>query len=229
MGERSSPRAPYIAQSGVRAGWRLLFSRPSRANVLRQGSACRSRSRRSIYSRPRPLPSRDLPVNVLTHRDRHTHLRGAAAAGLDRPVRATGQRVPDYNQLRLRASTLKRSSASLSSAGDSAPLFSSLALAFVIMAFRSKLSSPLSSPRRSDPRHARGTYSKLNRGEGRDEFGVLTQSFNIRLRAKKMPTHRGRGRQPEHLENPRPISRASSSNLTSGVLTFDDERLTSRR
>ena len=54
-----------------------------------------------------------------------------------------------------------------------------LALAFLLS---EKLSAPLSALAESTRAIAKGDYSKLNPVKSRDEFGVLTQSFNTMTR-----------------------------------------------
>ena len=68
---------------------------------------------------------------------------------------------------------------------------------------------------------AKGDYSKLNPVKSRDEFGVLTQSFNTMTRQIADATE-VMERNQQQLENSKTYLESILSNLTSGVLTFDE-------
>jgi len=97
-------------------------------------------------------------------------------------------------------------------------LFSALALAFVLS---EKLSAPLSALAEATRAIAKGDYSKLNPVNSRDEFGVLTQSFNTMTRQIADATETME-RNQQQLENSKTYLETILSNLTSGVLTFDE-------
>jgi PAS domain S-box-containing protein len=97
-------------------------------------------------------------------------------------------------------------------------LFSALALAFVLS---ERLSAPLSALAEATRAIAKGDYSKLNPVKSRDEFGVLTQSFNTMTRQIADATE-AMERNQQQLENARAYLESILSNLTSGVLTFDE-------
>ena len=106
-------------------------------------------------------------------------------------------------------------------------LFSALALAFVLS---ERLSAPLSALAEATRAIAKGDYSKLNPVKSRDEFGVLTQSFNTMTRQIADATE-VMERNQQQLENAKTYLESILSNLTSGVLTLrrapvreDDER-----
>jgi PAS domain S-box-containing protein len=97
-------------------------------------------------------------------------------------------------------------------------LFSSLALAFVLS---ERLSAPLSALAESTRAIAKGDYSKLNPVKSKDEFGVLTQSFNTMTRQIADATE-AMERNHQQLEDSKTYLESILSNLTSGVLTFDE-------
>ena len=97
-------------------------------------------------------------------------------------------------------------------------LFSALALAFVLS---EKLAAPLSALAEATRAIAKGDYSKLNPVKSRDEFGVLTQSFNTMTRQIADATE-AMERNQLQLENAKAYLESILSNLTSGVLTFDE-------
>src|SRR4029078_8770727 len=97
-------------------------------------------------------------------------------------------------------------------------LFSAMALAFVLS---EKLSSPLSALAEATRAIAKGDYSTVNPVKSRDEFGVLTQSFNTMTRQIADATE-AMERNQQQLEDSRAYLESILSNLTSGVLTFDE-------
>jgi nitrogen fixation/metabolism regulation signal transduction histidine kinase len=97
-------------------------------------------------------------------------------------------------------------------------LFSSIAVAFVLS---ERLSAPLSALAEATRAIAKGDYSKLNPVKSRDEFGVLTQSFNTMTRQIADATE-AMERNQQQLENAKTYLESILSNLSSGVLTFDE-------
>ena len=97
-------------------------------------------------------------------------------------------------------------------------LFSSLALAFVLS---ERLSAPLSALAEATRAIAKGDYTRLNPVRSRDEFGVLTQSFNTMTRQIADATE-AMDRNRRQLEHAKTYLESILSNLTSGVLTFDE-------
>ncbi|HEX3057979.1 MAG TPA: ATP-binding protein [Usitatibacter sp.] len=97
-------------------------------------------------------------------------------------------------------------------------LFSSMALAFVLS---EKVSAPLAALAEATRAIAKGDYSKVNPVKSRDEFGVLTQSFNTMTRQIADATE-AMERNQQQLENSKAYLESILSNLTSGVLTFDE-------
>jgi HAMP domain-containing protein len=138
---------------------------------------------RSIES----IPDRGLylrvivPVNVLTIADDIRILqvlqRVPTAIALDAEIVQKGNL--DYQVLLLARVGLKRIFGLTLTLAMLLTLFSALALAFVLS---ERLSAPLSALAEATRAIAKGDYSKLNPVKSRDEFGVLTQSFNTMTR-----------------------------------------------
>ena len=216
-------RGRVIAQSGSEPV-ALLPDLPS-AMVMRQVRA--QQSVRSIES----IPDRGLflrvivPVNVLSISDDIRVLqvlqRVPSAIAKDAEMVEAGYK--NYQQLLLARVDLKRIFGLTLTLAMLLTLFSALALAFLLS---EKLSAPLSALAESTRAIAKGDYSKLNPVKSRDEFGVLTQSFNTMTRQIAEATE-AMERNQRQLENAKVYLESILSNLTSGVLTLD-ERLAVR-
>ncbi len=211
-------RGKVLAQSGIDPV-ALLPDLPG-PNLLRQVRA--QQPVRSIEA----IPDRGLylrvivPVNVLTIADDIRilqvlqHVPNAIAQ--DAEVVEAGYK--DYQELQLARVGLKRIFGLTLTLAMLLTLFSALALAFVLS---EKLSSPLSALAEATRAIAKGDYSKLNPVKSRDEFGVLTQSFNTMTRQIADATE-AMERNQQQLENSKTYLESILSNLTSGVLTFDE-------
>jgi PAS domain S-box-containing protein len=216
-------RGRIVAQSGSEPV-ALLPDIPS-AIVMRQVRA--QQSVRSIES----IPDRGLflrvivPVNTLSIADDIRVLqvlqRVPSAIAKDAEMVEAGYK--DYQQLLLARVDLKRIFGLTLTLAMLVTLFSALALAFLLS---EKLSAPLSALAESTRAIAKGDYSKLNPVKSRDEFGVLTQSFNTMTRQIAEATD-AMERNQRQLENAKAYLESILSNLTSGVLTLD-ERLAVR-
>ncbi len=213
-----TPRGKVLAQSGSEPV-ALLPDLPG-ANVLRQVRA--QQPVRSIEA----IPERGLylrvivPVNVLTIADDIRILqvlqRVPTAIAQDAEIVSQGNR--DYQELVLARVGLKRIFGLTLTLAMLLTLFSALALAFVLS---ERLSAPLSALAEATRAIAKGDYSKLNPVKSRDEFGVLTQSFNTMTRQIADATE-AMERNQLQLENAKTYLESILSNLTSGVLTFDE-------
>ncbi|HET7728595.1 MAG TPA: ATP-binding protein [Usitatibacter sp.] len=211
-------RGKVLAQAGADPV-ALLPELPS-ANLLRQ-----IRSQQSVRS-IEEIPERGLylrvivPVNVLTIADDIRVLqvlqRVPPAIAKDAELVTAGDR--DYQELLFARLGLKRLFGLTLTLAMLLTLFSALALAFVLS---EKLSAPLSALAEATRAIAKGDYSKLNPVKSRDEFGVLTQSFNTMTRQIADSTE-AMERNQQQLENSRAYLESILSNLTSGVLTFDE-------
>ncbi|HEX6633080.1 MAG TPA: ATP-binding protein [Usitatibacter sp.] len=161
-----------------------------------------------------------VPVNVLTIADDIRVLqvlqRVPRAIAQDAEIVEAGYK--DYQELQLARVGLKRIFGLTLTLAMLLTLFSSLALAFVLS---ERLSAPLSALAEATRAIAKGDYSKLNPVKSRDEFGVLTQSFNTMTRQIADATE-AMERNQQQLENAKTYLESILSNLSSGVLTFDE-------
>ena len=161
-----------------------------------------------------------VPVNVLTIADDIRVLqvlqRVPQAIAQDAEIVEAGYK--DYQELQLARVGLKRIFGLTLTLAMLLTLFSSLALAFVLS---ERLSAPLSALAEATRAIAKGDYSKLNPVKSRDEFGVLTQSFNTMTRQIADATE-AMERNQQQLENAKTYLESILSNLSSGVLTFDE-------
>ncbi len=213
-----TPRGKIIVQSGSEPV-ALLPDLPS-ADMLRKVRA--QEKVRGIE----PIGERGMylrvivPVNVLTIADDIRILqvlqRVPLAIAQDAQLVEAGLR--DYEALQLARGGLKKIFGLTLTLAMLLTLFSALALAFVLS---EKLSAPLSALAEATRAIAKGDYSKLNPVNSRDEFGVLTQSFNTMTRQIADATETME-RNQQQLENSKTYLETILSNLTSGVLTFDE-------
>ncbi len=189
-------------------------------NVVRQVRA--QQQVRSIESVPdRGLLLRVIvPVNVLTIAEdiRILQLQQRVPAAVAQDARVVDQGWRDYQELTLARVNLKRIFGLTLTLAMLLTLFSSIALAFLLS---ERLSSPLSALAEATRAIAKGDYSRLNPVRSRDEFGVLTQSFNTMTRQIADATD-AMERNQQQLENAKTYLESILSNLTSGVLTFDE-------
>ena len=213
-----TPRGKIIAQSGVEPV-ALLPDLPSAA-VLRQVRL--QQEVRSIEQ----IPDRGLylrvivPVNVLTIADdiRILQVLQRVPPSIAREAELVEKGYKDYQELLLARNDLKNIFTLTLTLAMLLTLFSALALAFVLS---ERLSAPLSALAEATRAIAKGDYSKLNPVKSRDEFGVLTQSFNSMTRQIADATD-AMERNQQQLENSKTYLESILSNLTSGVLTFDE-------
>jgi nitrogen fixation/metabolism regulation signal transduction histidine kinase len=189
-------------------------------NVLRQIRA--QQPVRSIES----IPDRGLflrvivPVNVLTIAEdiRVLQVLQRVPPAVAQDARVVDQGWRDYQELTLARVGLKRIFGLTLTLAMLLTLFSSIALAFLLS---ERLSAPLSALAEATRAIAKGDYSRLNPVRSRDEFGVLTQSFNTMTRQIADATE-AMERNQQQLENAKTYLESILSNLTSGVLTFDE-------
>jgi nitrogen fixation/metabolism regulation signal transduction histidine kinase len=97
-------------------------------------------------------------------------------------------------------------------------LLSAIAFAFVIS---ERFSAPLSALAESTRAIAKGDFSKVNPVRSRDEFGVLTQSFNVMTR-QLADVSETVARREQQLQNAKSYLESILSNLSAGVLAFDE-------
>jgi len=161
-----------------------------------------------------------VPVNVLTISDdiRVLQVLQPVPAAVAQDARVVDQGWRDYQELTLARVGLKRIFGLTLTLAMLLTLFSSIALAFLLS---ERLSAPLSALAEATRAIAKGDYSRLNPVRSRDEFGVLTQSFNTMTRQIADATE-AMERNQQQLENAKTYLESILSNLTSGVLTFDE-------
>jgi nitrogen fixation/metabolism regulation signal transduction histidine kinase len=190
------------------------------SNVLRQ-----VRTQQRVTS-IEDIPDRGLflrvivPVNVLTIADdiRALQVLQRVPPAIARDAKLIAAGYTDYQTLLLARVDLKRLFGLTLTLAMLLTLFSALALAFMLS---EKLSAPLSALAEATRAIAKGDYSKLNPVKSRDEFGVLTQSFNTMTRQIADATD-AMERNQQQLEDAKTYLETILSNLTSGVLTFDE-------
>ncbi len=211
-------RGRVIAQAGSEPVM-LLPDLPG-PNLLRQ---VRAQQRVPMIE---DIPERGLflrvlvPVNVLTIADdiRVLQVLQRVPPAIARDAKLVEAGYKDYQELLLARNGLKSIFGLTLTLAMLLTLFSALALAFVLS---EKLSAPLSALAEATRAIAKGDYSKLNPVKSRDEFGVLTQSFNTMTRQIADATE-AMERNQQQLENSKTYLESILSNLTSGVLTFDE-------
>jgi nitrogen fixation/metabolism regulation signal transduction histidine kinase len=211
-------RGKVIAQSGAEPV-ALIPDMPT-PEVLRQVrsqqkvSKIESIGERGMYLRV------IVPVNVLTIADdiRVLQVLQRVPPAIAQDATLVQQGLTDYNAMVLARVDLKRVFGITLTLAMLLTLFSALSLAFVLS---EKLSAPLSALAESTRAIAKGDYSKLNPVKSSDEFGVLTQSFNTMTRQIADATD-AMERNQQQLEDSKAYLESILSNLTSGVLTFDE-------
>ena len=161
-----------------------------------------------------------VPVNVISISEdmRVLQVLQRVPVAIARDAKLVEAGYQEYQELLLARVGLKRIFGLTLTLAMLLTLFSALALAFVLS---EKLSAPLSALAESTRAIAKGDYSKLNPVKSRDEFGVLTQSFNTMTRQIADATE-AMERNQQMLENSKTYLESILSKLTSGVLTFDE-------
>ena len=211
-------RGRVIAQSSAKPV-SLLNELPS-PDVLRQVRS------QHPWTKVEPIGDKGLylrvlvPVNVLTIADdiRILQLVQRIPPTLADDLILAEKGYTDYKQLQDARVNLKRIFGITLTLAMLLTLFSAIALAFVLS---ERISAPLSALAEATRAIAKGDYSKLNPVKSRDEFGILTQSFNTMTRQIADATE-AMERNQQQLEDSRAYLESILSNLTTGVLTFDE-------
>jgi PAS domain S-box-containing protein len=161
-----------------------------------------------------------VPVNVLSLSEdiRILQVLERVPPAVAADARIVDQGWRDYQELTLARVGLKSLFGLTLTLAMLLTLFSSIALAFVLS---ERLSAPLSALAEATRAIAKGDYTRLNPVKSRDEFGVLTQSFNTMTRQIADATE-AMERNQQQLEHAKTYLESILSNLTSGVLTFDE-------
>ena len=126
--------------------------------------------------------------------------------------------IRDYQQLGLQRQGLKKLFELTLTLAMLLTLLSAISLSFLLS---ERLSEPLSALAESTRAIAKGDFTKLNPVKSRDEFGVLTQSFNTMTRQLAEASNIVARKQQE-LEHSKTYLESILGNLTSGVLTLDE-------
>ena len=141
-----------------------------------------------------------------------------APSALAADARAVDRGWRDYQELTLARGGLKQLFALTLTLAVLITLSSAIALAFLLS---ERLAAPLSALAEATRAISKGDYTRLNPVRSRDEFGVLTQSFNTMTRQIGDATL-AMERNQRQLENAKTYLEDILSNLSSGVLTFDE-------
>ncbi len=123
----------------------------------------------------------------------------------------------DYQRLQLLREGLNRVFALTLTLAMVLTLFSAISLSFLLS---ERLSAPLSALAESTRAIAKGDFTKLNPVKSRDEFGVLTQSFNTMTRQLSEASEIV-ARKQHQLVTANAYLESILGNLTSGVVTLD--------
>ena len=126
--------------------------------------------------------------------------------------------IRDYQQLGFQRQDLKQLFELTLTLAMLLTLLSAISLSFLLS---ERLSEPLSALAESTRAIAKGDFTKLNPVKSRDEFGVLTQSFNTMTRQLAEASEIVARKQQE-LEHGKTYLESILGNLTSGVLTLDE-------
>jgi len=127
--------------------------------------------------------------------------------------------VRDYQRLQLLRDGLKRVFALTLTLAMVLTLFSAISLSFLLS---ERLSAPLAALAESTRAIAKGDFSKLNPVKSRDEFGVLTQSFNNMTRQLSEASDDVAMKQ-HALVTANAYLESILGNLTSGVITLNQD------
>lgn len=207
------------APDGSTSRNRLLPDKPSLAEVqdaITKGPQkfTETLGERAIFSRVVIL----IPAAPSTQAARVLQIMQSAPREVIIDAQSVESGVRDYQRLQLLRDGLKRVFALTLTLAMVLTLFSAIALSFLLS---ERLSAPLSALAESTRAIARGDFTKLNPVKSRDEFGVLTQSFNTMTRQLSEASSVVAKKQLE-LEAANVYLESILGNLTSGVVTLDE-------
>lgn len=149
---------------------------------------------------------------------RYLHIVQAAPKALVADEQNVDSGISDFQQLVLQREGLKQIFALTLTLAMLLTLFSAISLSFLLS---ERLSAPLSALAESTRAIAKGDFTKLNPVKSRDEFGVLTQSFNTMTRQLAEASDVVARKQLE-LESANAYLESILGRLTSGVVTLDE-------
>jgi nitrogen fixation/metabolism regulation signal transduction histidine kinase len=202
----------------VMAGQRRLFAdKPTAAELTEALRApvklTETMSDRALYLRVLvPIPA------GATEGARLLQVIQAAPKKLASDAQSVETGIRDYQQLGLLRQGLKQLFELTLTLAMLLTLFSAISLSFLLS---ERLSAPLSALAESTRAIAKGDFSKLNPVKSRDEFGVLTQSFNTMTRQLAEASDVVARKQQE-LEHAKTYLESILGNLSSGVMTLDE-------
>lgn len=209
------------------AGKLIAFSGASGASIFPELPTLDVlRAAKPQYRRAESVPDRGLYLRVITpviltagdDEVRWLQLIKAAPVELALAAQQVESGLQDYQALALARSALKWIFRLTLTLALLLTLFSAIALSFLLA---ERLSAPLSALAESTRAIAKGDYTKLNPVKSRDEFGVLTQSFNTMTRQLAEASD-AMARNQQQLENAKTYLETILGNLTSGVITLDE-------
>ena len=141
-----------------------------------------------------------------------------APKGIAADAQSVEAGISDYLKLGVQRTSLNQLFALTLTLAMLLTLLSAISLSFLLS---ERLSDPLSALAESTRAIAKGDFTKLNPVKSRDEFGVLTQSFNTMTR-QLAEASEVVARKQQELENSKTYLESILGNLTSGVLTLDE-------
>ncbi len=158
-----------------------------------------------------------IPAESASEEARVLQIMQSASRKLMNDAQSVDAGARDYQRLQFLRDGLKRVFALTLTLAMVLTLFSAISLSFLLS---ERLSAPLSALAESTRAIARGDFTKLNPVKSRDEFGVLTQSFNTMTRQLSEASDVVARKQHE-LVTANAYLESILGNLTSGVLTLD--------
>lgn len=192
---------------------------------LPAAAALRDARLKKNYAAIEPAPDKGLLMRVivpvasiaLADEQRFLQLLTAAPKPLADNAETVQSGYRDYQELSLSRQGLKRIYTLTLTLTLLLALFSAIALAFVVS---NRLSAPLTILAEGTRAVAQGDFSPRQAMDGKDELGVLTQSFNTMTR--QLDEARAVVEQKQHqLEAAKAYLESVLSNLSTGVLVFD--------
>jgi len=213
---------------------RLIPDKPTRAEVrdaITKGPQkfTETLSERAIYFRvlilvPALMEPVELPITAKrkstpTASPQVLQIMQSATRKIISDAQSVESGVRDYQRLQLLRDGLKRVFALTLTLAMVLTLFSAISLSFILS---ERLSAPLSALAESTRAVAKGDFTKLNPVKSRDEFGVLTQSFNTMTRQLSEASDVVARKQHE-LVTANAYLESILGNLTSGVVTLNQD------
>lgn len=179
------------------------------------------------YGKIEPIPDKGLylrvlmPVNTvnMSGESRILQLMHPVPEALSRTAESVQEVYQDYQELSFTRAAMKEVFALTLTLVLMLAMFSAFAFAFVLSR---RLSAPLGVLAEGTRAIARGDYGKVLPGHGKDELGVLVQSFNSMTQQLAEAT-RAAERNRAKVEAAHGHLETILSHLSSGVMAFDDQ------